>query len=83
LDKITVIGTIAAVCTTISFLPQVIKIYRTKSARDISTPMYIIFSFGVASWTYYGILTRSMPVIAANSVTFLLCVFVLLMKMKY
>lgn len=83
MDKITLIGTIAATCTTISFLPQVIKIYKTKHTRDISLPMYLIFALGVICWVYYGILVRSIPIIIANITIFVLCCFVLFMKIRY
>lgn len=82
-DSVTLIGILAGICTTVAFLPQVAKIYRTKHTRDLSLPMYIIFSFGVASWTYYGVLTKSLPVIIANSITLTLCVYILFMKVKY
>ena len=83
MDSINLIGTIAAACTTMAFFPQVIKAFRTKHAKDLSLPMYIIFSFGVISWIIYGFLTRSMPIIIANIVTFILCIFILSMKVKY
>ena len=82
-DKITLIGSIAGFCTTVSFLPQMIKIHRTKSARDLSISMFIIFAFGVVSWLAYGILTGSVPIIAANCVTLLFCAYILSMKVKY
>ncbi|MFA6079026.1 MAG: SemiSWEET transporter [Candidatus Omnitrophota bacterium] len=83
LDAITLIGSIGAFCTTISFLPQVIKVNRTKHARDLSLPMYVIFSIGVLFWMWYGILTASLPIIAANGVTFLFCIYILVMKIRY
>jgi MtN3 and saliva related transmembrane protein len=83
MDTITLIGTIAGFCTTVSFLPQVIKIYRTKSVHDLSLFMFIIFAVGVASWLVYGFLTDSVPIIVANCVTFIFCGFILFMKIKY
>ena len=79
----TMIGSIAALCTTASFLPQVVKVYRTKRTKDLSMPMYVILLFGFSAWAYYGILTKSMPIIIANTATFFLCVYILLMKIKY
>jgi len=78
-----IIGTIAAFCTTISFLPQVIKAYRTKRAKDLSLPMYMVFLIGVAAWFYYGIITASLPIIVANVVTFGLASAIVAMKIKY
>lgn len=73
----------AGFCTTVSFLPQVIKIYKTKSAHDLSLAMFIIFAFGVISWLAYGILTESAPIIVANCVTLVFAVYILFMKIKY
>lgn len=83
MDHVTIIGTIAATCTTISFLPQVIKVYRSKHARDLSLPMYVIFSIGVICWLFYGLLVRSIPIVTANAVTFVLCAYILSMKIRY
>jgi MtN3 and saliva related transmembrane protein len=80
---VTIIGIVAAICTTISFLPQVLKIRRTKQATDLSMPMYIVFSFGVLCWLIYGILIRSIPVILANAATLVLCLYILAMVIKY
>lgn len=77
------LASIAAVCTTASFLPQVFKIYRTRHTKDLSLPMYVVFSVGVLLWACYGVVTRSWPMIIANSVTLLLSLYILTMKMKY
>ncbi len=83
MDSVTLIGTVAGFCTTVSFLPQMIKIHRTKSAHDLSLLMFIMFAFGVSSWLAYGILTNSAPIIAANCITLIFCVYILFMKIKY
>lgn len=80
---VTLIGSIAAFCTTISFLPQVLKVYRTKHTRDLSLPMYVLFLFGVMMWLHYGFLTDSLPIIIANAVTFFLCGYIIWMKIKH
>ncbi|MAR77971.1 MAG: hypothetical protein CMD43_03395 [Gammaproteobacteria bacterium] len=77
------IGFIAAICTTVAFVPQALKIYKSKTARDISLPMWLIFSFGVFLWLIYGILILSLPIIIANVVTLLLSLFILFFKVKY
>ena len=77
------IGLLAAIFTTIAFVPQVLKIYKKKSVEDISLPMWIIFSFGVFLWFIYGILIMSLPVILANIVTLMLSLFILFFKIKY
>jgi MtN3 and saliva related transmembrane protein len=76
-------GITAAVLTSIAFIPQVWKIWRTKHTADISLGMYILFTIGVALWLVYGILIESGPVIAANSFTLALAGVVLAMKIKY
>ena len=77
------IGGMAAFCTTIAFIPQVVKIWRTKHTKDISLGMYIIFTFGVLCWLIYGIYLVSIPMILANSVTIVLACTILIFKIKY
>jgi len=77
------IGIIAGVCTTIAFIPQVIKILSTRHARDISLVMYVVFSVGVSLWLIYGILIERMPIIVFNSITLVLCLFVIAAKIMY
>ncbi|MEF8874854.1 MAG: SemiSWEET transporter, partial [Candidatus Thermoplasmatota archaeon] len=67
----------AATCTTISFLPQAIKVIRTRDTRSLSLPMYIILTTGVLLWLTYGILVNDIPVIAANTVTSIFSVIIL------
>jgi len=83
MDIVMLIGAVAGFCTTISFLPQMIKVHRTKSAHDLSLSMFVIFAFGVSSWLVYGVLTESVPIIAANCVTLLFCGYILFMRVKY
>ncbi len=77
------IGSTAAACTTISFLPQLIRVWRRKSARDISLTMFLLFSFGVACWLVYGIGIGSGPIAAANAVTLALALAILALKLRY
>lgn len=73
----------AAALTTISFLPQVIKIVKTKHTKDISLLMYIIFMAGVLLWLFYGILLKEPPIIIGNGITLILVMIVLLFKIRY
>jgi MtN3 and saliva related transmembrane protein len=82
-DWVTVIGLLAAACTTGALLPQVAKIIRTRETRDISAWMYIITSIGVFLWFVYGIYLADLPIMIANGLTFILAVTVLAMKIKY
>lgn len=77
------IGSIAATLTTVSFVPQVWQVWRSKHTQDISLGMYGFFTLGVALWLVYGILLMSWPIIIANSITVLLAGSVLLMKLKF
>jgi MtN3 and saliva related transmembrane protein len=77
------VGSAAACCTTVSFLPQLIRVWRRKSARDISLTMFLLFSFGVACWLVYGIGIGSGPITAANAVTLALALAILALKLRY
>ena len=77
------IGFFAALCTTIAFLPQAIKVYQTKSTKDISLLMFLIFTVGVLSWLIYGLIINDYPVILANAVTLILSLFILIYKIRY
>ena len=77
------IGFFAAFCTTIAFLPQAIKVYKTKSTKDILLLMFIIFTVGVASWLAYGVYLNDLPLIIANTITLILSLFILFYKIKY
>jgi MtN3 and saliva related transmembrane protein len=77
------IGSTAAFCTTISFLPQLIRVWRRKSASDISLTMFLLFSFGLICWLVYGIGLNSRPMIVANSTTLALALAILALKLTY
>ena len=77
------VGAVAAVFTTISFLPQVVKVYRTRHTSDLSMPMYIIFSMGVFMWMCYRFLTGSLPILLANAIVLVFCTYILAMKIVY
>jgi MtN3 and saliva related transmembrane protein len=81
--KADLIGAIAGALTTIAFIPQVWRIWTTRSARDLSLSMYLIFTSGVALWFAYGLMLGALPVIASNGVTLLLAGTVLAMKLKF
>lgn len=77
------LGYFAGVFTTIAFVPQVLQIYKTKSAKDVSLAMFLIFTLGVFLWLIYGIKAKALPVIVANSFTLLLSMVILFFKFKY
>ena len=83
MDATVLIGYLAGTLTTVSFLPQVIRSYKTRSTHDISFKMLLLFGAGMLLWTIYGILVNSMPIIAANVITFALVVVLMAIKGKY
>jgi len=77
------LGFAAAFCTTAAFLPQLLRVIKYKSARDISLGTFLLFSAGVAMWLIYGLYTNSGPVIASNFFTLILSLTILYLKLKY
>jgi len=80
---ITAIGLVAASLTTIAFVPQVIKTWRSKSAKDLSLGMFGIFSLGVLLWLTYGLLVNDLPIILANTFTLILSSIILYFKVRH
>jgi MtN3 and saliva related transmembrane protein len=78
-----ILGFLAAVCTTASFVPQVWHILKTRDTRAISLMMYLLFTVGVGLWLVYGIMIGSTPVVAANSITLVLALVILTCKVRW
>lgn len=76
-------GYAAGILTTVAFLPQVLKTYASRSTRDISLPMYVIFTIGILLWLVHGLLAGSGPVVAANSVGLVLSLSMVVMKVVF
>lgn len=76
-------GFVAAFCTTAAFVPQLVRVLKLKTARDISLRMFLMFSAGVFLWLIYGIRLGSWPMIASNGVTLFLSLSILYFKLKY
>lgn len=83
MNYIQLIGVLAAICTTISFLPQVIKTWKSKSAKDLSLGMFSLFFTGVFLWLIYGLMTENFPIILANGLTLVLSGSLLYFKLVY
>ncbi len=83
MDSVTALGLVAAALTTSSFIPQVAKVWRTKSADDLSYGMFGFYSLGIWLWLIYGLLLRDLPLIIANGITFLFSMTILLLKLRY
>lgn len=77
------IGYGAACLTTLSFVPQTWKTFRTRDVSGISLSMYSLFTVGVTGWLVYGVLMGSWPIIVANAVTLSLSCAVLVMKLRF
>lgn len=76
------IGSFAATCTTVAFIPQAIPSYRTRDLSGISLPMYSIFTAGVMFWLVYGLLKHDWPIIIANLITVALSAMILILKIN-
>ena len=83
MDAITIVGLIAAAFTTIALIPQLMKVWKTKSTRDISAGMFTLCSSGLFLWFVYGVYINDMPIILANSIAFIQSIAILTFKAKY
>jgi len=83
MDTIVIVGYVAGALTTISFVPQVVKAWKMRETRDLSLAMLVLFATGVILWTLYGIWVGSLPIIAANTITFTLILVLLGLKLWY
>ncbi len=83
MDSITILGLVGGTLTTVSFLPQVFKTWKSRSAKDVSLWMFLILSLGIVMWIIYGFLIDSIPVIAANIVSFVLVFTILILKIIF
>jgi MtN3 and saliva related transmembrane protein len=83
MDFTTVLGLVAGALTTVSLVPQVAQIWKTRSAKDVSLGMFVVFCIGVAMWLTYGILQSDVPIVVWNSITLVLSLAVVVMKLKY
>ena len=77
----TLLGAFAALCSTVSFTPQAVKIIRTRETKDISVWMYSLTVLGFAAWTTYGVMLAQWPLVASNSICFVLSAFILTMTL--
>jgi MtN3 and saliva related transmembrane protein len=83
MNFVELLGLSAGTCTTIAFLPQVIKTWKSRSAKDLSLGMFSFFCFGVLLWLVYGIFQHDVPVIAANFITLMLASTLLFFKLRF
>jgi MtN3 and saliva related transmembrane protein len=82
-DWISALGAAAGFCTTMSFLPQLLRAWRTRSTRDISLAMFAVLVLGIFFWLIYGLLIGDGPLIAANGVSLCLTGSILYLKLRH
>jgi MtN3 and saliva related transmembrane protein len=83
MDDVTLLGLVAGFLTTVAFVPQVLKIWRTRSAKDVSLPTFTAFALGVTGWIAFGVLKADLPIILWNAITLLLTLAIIAMKIRF
>lgn len=83
MNSIQILGLVAGSLTTAAFFPQVLKTYKSRSAKDLSLGMFSLFCLGVALWLIYGFIVKDIPVIAANVLTLMLASTLLFFKLRF
>jgi MtN3 and saliva related transmembrane protein len=83
INYITSLGLVAGVLTTIAYLPQLLKTWKSKSADDLSWSMLIMLCTGIVLWLVYGVYVQDVPIIAANIVTLCFSSVILVLKVRY
>lgn len=77
------VGSLAALLTTLSFVPQVWHTYRSRDVSGISLGMYVVFAVGVFLWLLYGLMLGAWPIVVANAITLALAIAILAMKLRW
>jgi MtN3 and saliva related transmembrane protein len=77
------IGYAAATMTTVSFVPQLLRVIKLRSARDVSLVMFLVFNVGTIAWIVYALRAHSLPVLLCNSVTLVLALSILVLKLRF
>jgi len=80
---VTLLGLLAGFCSTVAFLPQVIKTWRTRSTKDISLAMFLVLVTGIILWLAYGMFVNDIPLVVANGVTLLMAGTLLIFKLRH
>lgn len=83
MESTDLIGMVAGSLTTVSFIPQVVKTWKSRSAEDVSLGMFLLFSLGVVLWLVYGWAIGSFPIILFNIITLLLSLSIIAMKIHF
>lgn len=83
MEAVQILGLVAGSLTTIAFIPQVFKTWNSRSAKDLSLGMFMIFCTGTALWLCYGIIRSDLPVITANAMTLALSALLIIFKFRF
>jgi MtN3 and saliva related transmembrane protein len=83
MSALTLLGLAAACCTTLAFVPQVMKAWKSRSTADISLGMFLIMCVGIVLWLVYGAIRGDIPLVVANTVTLVLAGLILLLKLRH
>ena len=80
---VTIVGMVAGVLTTVAFLPQILRTWRTRSTADISLVMFLIYVTGLVLWLIYGVMLNDLPLILSNAVTLVFSGTILALKLRH
>ena len=83
MDSVSILGFVAGTVTTIAFVPQVVKVWRTRSTADISLWTFLALCIGIVLWLGYGFLIDDLPLLVANGITLVLAGNILVFKFRY
>jgi MtN3 and saliva related transmembrane protein len=83
MQKLTLLGLVAACCSTAAFVPQVVKTWKTRSTADLSLSMFLMLVIGIILWLAYGMLLGDLPLIVANGIVLILAGIILVFKLRY
>ena len=83
MEPIEILGLVAGTITSVTFLPQVVKIWQTKSAKDLSLMMLLLLMLGVVLWLIYGLVVMSAAIIYTNSMVLAMSLIMLYFKLKF
>ena len=80
---VTIVGMVAGILTTVAFVPQVLRTWRTRSTADISLVMFLVYVTGIILWLIYGLMLKDIPLIASNAVTLVFSGTILGLKLRH
>ena len=82
MDKIVIVGLLAGLCTTLSFIPQIAKIYRTRRTQDLSLSTYVLLSVGLLLWVVYGVALNQIAIILPNTIVLVMSLYIIILKVR-